>query len=392
MRGIAACNCGYQWSFISSVAEWEKTYRSLGAELEGNNRLLGMKKILSLSYIDLPHYLKLCFLYLSVFPEDHLIEHWRLIWLWIAEGFVEVKEGAPIEQVAEGYLNELVNRSLIQVAKIKGKRIKFYRIHDLWREIIVAKSREQNIVTIATERGMRWPERVRRLSIHDHLGHLQQSKRFTRLRSLLLFSTTYSPSMQSMLASLRDLKLMKVLDLSGASLKIFPNEVVKLGHLTYLSLKGTEVKKIPKSIGRLKNLEILDLRHTYVTELPDEILNLQRLHHLLAFRYEEKLNYYSFNNECGFKAPVEIGSLTSLQKLGSIEANHGSGSIVPREIGKLTQLKSLGIIKVKGEDVRVTGGGGAVETIPERERGVVVRGVETCKRLRPRWRMEEAAC
>ncbi|XP_028121411.1 disease resistance protein RPM1-like [Camellia sinensis] len=59
----------------SSVVEWEKTYRSPGAELEGNNRLLGMKKILSLSYIDLPHYLKLCFLYVSVFPEDHLIEH-----------------------------------------------------------------------------------------------------------------------------------------------------------------------------------------------------------------------------------------------------------------------------------------------------------------------------
>ncbi|THG01109.1 hypothetical protein TEA_024979 [Camellia sinensis var. sinensis] len=335
----------------SSVAEWEKTYQSLGAELEVNNQLLSMKKILSLSYSDLPHYLKLCFLYLSVFPEDHLIEHWRLIWLWIAEGFVEVKEGAPIEQVAEGYLNELVNRSLIQVAKINGKRrIKLYRIHDLWREIIVFKSREQNIVTIASERDTRWPERVRRLSIHDHLEHLQLSKRFTQLRSLLLFSTTYSPSMPSMLASLRDLKLMKVLDLSGASLKIFPNEVVKLGHLTYLSLKGTEVKKIPKSIGRLKNLEILDLRHTYVTELPDEILNLQRLRHLLAFRYEEKRNYYSFNNECGFKSPVEIGSLTSLQKLGSIEANHGSGSIVPREIGKLTQLKSLGIIKVRGED------------------------------------------
>ncbi|KAL7188060.1 hypothetical protein ACSBR1_037997 [Camellia fascicularis] len=104
----------------SSVAEWEKTYQSLGAELEGNNRLLGMKKILSLSYIDLPHYLKLCFLYLSVFPEDHLIEHWRLIWLWIAEGFVEVKEGAPIEQVAEGYLNELVNRSLIQIKRIEA--------------------------------------------------------------------------------------------------------------------------------------------------------------------------------------------------------------------------------------------------------------------------------
>ncbi|KAL7188098.1 hypothetical protein ACSBR1_038035 [Camellia fascicularis] len=34
----------------SSVTEWEKTYQSLGAKLEGNNQLLSKKKILSLSY------------------------------------------------------------------------------------------------------------------------------------------------------------------------------------------------------------------------------------------------------------------------------------------------------------------------------------------------------
>ncbi|KAL7170994.1 hypothetical protein ACSBR2_035786 [Camellia fascicularis] len=106
----------------SSIAEWEKIYRSFGAELEANNKLMSLKKILSLSYIDLPYCLKLCFLYLSVFPKDHLIDHWRLIRLWIAEGFVEVQEGVQAEEVAESYLNELINRSLIQVAKIKGGR------------------------------------------------------------------------------------------------------------------------------------------------------------------------------------------------------------------------------------------------------------------------------
>ncbi|KAL7166699.1 hypothetical protein ACSBR2_037378 [Camellia fascicularis] len=215
---------------------------------------------------------------IAAISEDHLIEHWRLIWLWIAEGFVEVKEGAPIEQVAEGHITELVNRSLSQVAKIKGKRIKFYHIRHHWREIIVAKPREQNIVTIATERGMRRPERVCRFSIHDHLGHLQQSKRFTRLRSLLLFRTTYSPSMPSMLASVRELKLMKVLDLSGASLKIFPNEVVKLGHLTYLSLKGTEVRGEDRRALCSSLQKLISLYALYVTATEeDEIIDLQSL-------------------------------------------------------------------------------------------------------------------
>ncbi|KAL7217976.1 hypothetical protein ACSBR2_011241 [Camellia fascicularis] len=63
----------------SSVDEWDKIYRSLGAELQENDKLLSMNKILSLSYIDLPYYLKFCFLYLSVFLEDCFTDHWRLI-------------------------------------------------------------------------------------------------------------------------------------------------------------------------------------------------------------------------------------------------------------------------------------------------------------------------
>ncbi|KAL7217974.1 hypothetical protein ACSBR2_011239 [Camellia fascicularis] len=104
----------------SSVEEWDKIYRSLGAELQGNDKLLSMKKILSLSYIDLPYYLKFCFLYLSVFPEDCFIDHWRLIRLWVAEGFVEMKAGMTKEEVAESYLNELINRSLVQVAEMRN--------------------------------------------------------------------------------------------------------------------------------------------------------------------------------------------------------------------------------------------------------------------------------
>ncbi|XP_058202759.1 disease resistance protein RPM1-like [Rhododendron vialii] len=58
-----------------SVDEWERIYRGLGAELEGNDKLMSMTKILSLSYFDLSYHLKLFFLYLSIFPEDCLIDH-----------------------------------------------------------------------------------------------------------------------------------------------------------------------------------------------------------------------------------------------------------------------------------------------------------------------------
>lgn len=47
--------------------------------------------ILSWSYNDLPFYLKSCFLYCGLFPEDHEISARKLINLWIAEGFVQKK-------------------------------------------------------------------------------------------------------------------------------------------------------------------------------------------------------------------------------------------------------------------------------------------------------------
>ncbi|KAE9452640.1 hypothetical protein C3L33_15458, partial [Rhododendron williamsianum] len=241
-----------------SVDEWERIYNGLGAELEGNDKLMSMTKILSLSYFDLPYYLKLCFLYLSIFPEDCQIDHWRLIRLWVAEGFIEVKEGMTKEEVAEGYLNELMNRSLVQVIEVRNDgRFEAYRIHDLWREMIIAKSREQNIVTIASERGIAWPEKLRRFSIHHNLEDIQQSICFTRLRSLLVFSATDSVSILSKVASLgKDVRLLTVLDLRGTQLETFPHEVLNLLNLTYLIFAMAFIALLTKYLERSANWNI----------------------------------------------------------------------------------------------------------------------------------------
>ncbi|KAI8533784.1 hypothetical protein RHMOL_Rhmol10G0035900 [Rhododendron molle] len=333
----------------NNLDEWERIYRGLGAELESNDKLMSIIKILSLSYFDLPYYLKLCFLYLSIFPEDFFIDHWRLIRLWVAEGFVKVKEGKTKEEVAEGYINELRSRSLVQVEETTaGGKVKTYRIHDLWREIVISKSREQNIVSIASA------EKVRRLSIQNNMDDIQINC-FTRLRSLLVFSKEDPLSMLSKVVSLGNgARLLTVLDLGGTQLHTFPNEILKLIHLTYLSLRRTEVKKIPKSIGDLKKLETLDLKHTYVKELPNEILKLQYLRHLLLYDFEPHPSHWGIGYHTGFKAPAGVGSLSSLEKLCAIEANHDSdSSIMLRELGKLTQLRRLDILRLAKEDGKV---------------------------------------
>ncbi|XP_050266508.1 disease resistance protein RPM1-like isoform X2 [Quercus robur] len=335
------------------VDEWDMIKRSLADELRENPRLSSMDKILSLSYNDLPYHLKSCFLYFSIFPKNHVIDQMRLIRLWIAEGFVRTKKGMTLEEVAEGYLYELLNRSLIQVAGTTSEgRIKTCRVHDLLREIIINKVREQNFVTIARGQNTEWPEKVRRLSIHKTMPDVLQSQSISHLRSLHMFwrVDSLSESLKSLSFPL-EFKLLNVLDLQGAPLEVFPKEIIKLFLLKYLSLRSTMIKIIPPAIGNLRYLETLDLKHTCITALPDEILKLQKLRHLLVYRYEIQ-SYAQINSRNGFKAMAQIGCLHSLQKLCHIEADHGSNAYandILRELGKLDQLRRLGIVRFRRE-------------------------------------------
>ena len=74
-------------------------YRSLGAELEGNVQLQSVKRILSLSFNDLPYNLKSCFLYLSLFPKDATFYSSYIVRLWIVEGFVQEMKGKTLEEM-----------------------------------------------------------------------------------------------------------------------------------------------------------------------------------------------------------------------------------------------------------------------------------------------------
>ena len=71
-----------------------------------------MKKILALSYNDLPYHLKTCLLHLSLFPEDYEIKRDQLVRRWIAEGFITIEGGHDMEEIGECYFNDLINRSI----------------------------------------------------------------------------------------------------------------------------------------------------------------------------------------------------------------------------------------------------------------------------------------
>ncbi|XP_062093367.1 disease resistance protein RPM1-like [Humulus lupulus] len=332
---------------INKADDWEIINRSLQAELQGNRKLKGMQAILSLSFNDLPYNLKYCFMYLSVFPEDYSIKRNVLIRLWIAEGFIEEIEGRSLEEVANGCFNELLNRSLVQVThRYTDGRVKKCGVHDILRETMLLKSKDQSFATITNKESCRkLPERVRRLSVHegttiDAFGDNQLSQ----LRSLLLFtkeSDVWNMFMSSF--SNQGSRLLKVLDCVSAPMTTFPQDITKLYQLRYLCLRDTDVSSIPPSIANLRHLETLDLKNTLVQELPSEILQLQRLRHVIVYAY--KSSSYLGVSVQGFKALKGIESLSSLRKLCYVEAKLGETELLA-SIGRLTQLTKLGILKL----------------------------------------------
>jgi Leucine-rich repeat (LRR) protein len=70
---------------------------------------------------------------------------------------------------------------------------------------------------------------------------------------------------------------LKVLDLSGTSLKSLPNSVGCLKQLVFMSLVNTPIKTLPASLTNLVNLEILNLHRRSITELPNGLDKLASL-------------------------------------------------------------------------------------------------------------------
>ncbi|KAL9665544.1 hypothetical protein QQ045_020965 [Rhodiola kirilowii] len=336
----------------TTLEEWEAVRRSLGSDGETHDDDSTSKSayhVLLLSYNDLPFHLKACYMYLSIFPEDHLIECARLIHLWVAEGLVEVMDEKTPEDVANVYITELLNRSLLQVADTTSDgRVKACRIPPLLRTIVIMKSREINFVAIGEEHDESWTEEMRRISIHHNLPCITKSQA-QQIRSLLTFDVEKPQTI-----FYRNFKLLTVLDLKGADIVDFPATIVDLFNLRYLSLRETKVESVPKSIGTLQNLETLDLKYTKVAELPKGIVKLQRLRNLLLYSQKAE-KYATFNKKVGFRAPKQVGKLKFLQKLCFIDTGADSGSdTTVSELGKLTQLRRLGIVNLRrGQNVEL---------------------------------------
>ncbi|KAI3947957.1 hypothetical protein MKW92_035826 [Papaver armeniacum] len=124
---------------------WLKVQKAFTWELNHGPSSHLCHSVLALSYYGLPFYLKPCFLYIGLFPENTEVKASTLYRLWIAEGFIKPRGGLSMEEIAEEYLEELIHRRLIQVERmtLHGK-VHTCRVHDLLRNICQTEAKQDH--------------------------------------------------------------------------------------------------------------------------------------------------------------------------------------------------------------------------------------------------------
>ncbi|KAL4387350.1 hypothetical protein GQ457_09G029710 [Hibiscus cannabinus] len=246
--------------------------------------------ILTLSYNDLPYQLKPCFLYLGHYPEDWEIPKKEVIRLWIAEAFISSSpesRNVLMEDVGEVFLEELINRSLVQVGRRDhtGTNVKTCRMHDLLRDLCIKKAREENFLEVvvppSTESSVTLAEpMLRRIAIHPSKRSVCVKGEHQKLRSLFLFEN--EAAIQLDISKCKNFNFLRVLSLRRMDVDKWhvSSEIGNLSLLRYLKLYGCSII-LPRTIGRLKSLHTLYFRYFSYVRIPDVVSKLERLRHIV---------------------------------------------------------------------------------------------------------------
>ncbi|KAH6796397.1 hypothetical protein C2S51_037383 [Perilla frutescens var. frutescens] len=342
-----------------SLSDWELVNDNIDAFIyfgEGHDgKGHQIDGVLSLSYEDLPYYLKLCFLYLGVLKEDESIRVGDLYRMWIAQGMISYEHGRGKEEtlmeIAELCLSELASRCLVQVevdGGVTAKKFKSCKLHDVVRELCLSMGRKEfySVQTLKYEGGRLSAllhdalERIetRHLAIrfksqpqlecgHDHELKIEEENS-KHLRSLSMHNDTQERINLEFPVDFRKFKSLRGLSFirfkfEGGKL---PRGITDLVHLRYFCLRYCAIDELPPSISNLVYLETLDLFFARNTRIPNVLKKMFRLKHLL-------LPYYDKERIGNYRLRLDEG-------LDQLETLMGFNSSV-HELSCVTRMKNL---------------------------------------------------
>ncbi|GFQ02745.1 putative late blight resistance protein homolog r1a-6 [Phtheirospermum japonicum] len=249
-------------------------------------------KILDLSYKELPVYLKPCFLYMGMYPEDWEIDVPELMRVWVAEGFLKPISGKCLEVVAQEYFNDLLGRNLILVNErgYSGETIKC-KVHDLLVDVCVREAQKHKFFCLARHYNLNNPQNIkwsdtntqRRIAVHE--GTKPEVIRVLPSHGTLVRSLTLKFS-NKVPASFKLLRVWnKVDERSPWDNKNFLTStrgIVNCRYISrlYISSTNPSLPSLPSSIFSLWNLQTLNVRNLDAQVVTSEIWKMSQLRHV----------------------------------------------------------------------------------------------------------------
>ncbi|VAH11897.1 unnamed protein product [Triticum turgidum subsp. durum] len=346
---IAAVTVAGQLRAHPDILFWKNT-----ANLDLLNDTMGS---LFWSYQQLNPDIKRCLEYCHIFPRRSMLTRAELIHLWIAQGFLKTSCATEdMEDVAEGYVQELVSCSFLQLEK--GSIDDFlktdqFRIHDLMHDLLdKITGRDYFIIENAeSDTGEGWkgvvPRDVRHLVVQNYDGELIIKKilGLECLRTLIIYRVQRSRPVEvkffenicKRLPKLRVLAVELSLEYDPLEQPIkfsISESISHLKHLRYLALT-TNLRctvYLPWALTKLHHIQLLDFHgEPWEFALP----GLINLRHVFCSRYVK------FRN---------IGSLISLRTIPgfTVRNEKGCGVNQLRDLNKLSgSLHIYGLENVK---------------------------------------------
>ncbi|OIT33262.1 PREDICTED: probable disease resistance RPP8-like protein 2 [Nicotiana attenuata] len=357
---VAIIKLGQELAGKESLDEWNIVHQNLMSFLTDN-----VLQVLAPSFDDLPDHLKLCFIYLGLWPEDSVIDADKLYHFWIVEGLVKPQD----INVAENYLTELERMSMVEVEEEEVpsvRRLKCCRISRIMRQLCISKGNQINFSHINdSQLGSDFSSsssrnKTRRLIVCleklEDSGILAKKERTRNLHSLHILDAHKqqgrTPVRLSGKFDVEELRLLRLLDFDGVDIgwdeftvdgmsNIRQNGLLdgisKLVHLRYLSFKRCILNQLPLAISNLLYLQVLDLRvDDSITEviLPNVLWKLRKMKHLYLPRM--------FQTYTGDK--LRLDGLTELETL----ENFITRVCNVTDLQTLTELHNLAV-KIDGD-------------------------------------------